>query len=139
MAHIKKSRESYEKLVLEIYPLFSAYNGSLISSLTSPTLSPKLDTFKQLVTEGSHLKVMTQLNSATQQFMRASPNPYLKQLQKVSDETGQSIDYNLDVSLEIVLNSTNIVYFQDMAYFVLTLNPPSGSGMSKDFFLSFCF
>ena len=118
--------------------VFSAYNGSLISSLTSPTLSPKLDTFKELLTQWDHLKIMTQLNSAAQQFMRASPNPYLRQLQKVSDESGQSINYDLDVSLQIVLNTTKTVYFQDMAYFVMTLNPPSGSGMSKKKLLPLC-
>ncbi len=43
--------------------LFSAYNGSLISSLTSPTLSKPLDTFRELLNNAKDLDIMTQKNT----------------------------------------------------------------------------
>ena len=90
-----------------------------------------MDTFKELLSQADHLRVLTQANTATESFMRVSSNPYLRNLQKISDETGQNIMFGLDESIQLVLNTTNTVYFQDMAYFILMLRPPSGKGLGS--------
>ncbi len=53
----------------------TAYNGSLISSLTSPTLSKPLETFEDIFKKSSHLEILTQKNTAAQQFMASGVDP----------------------------------------------------------------
>ena len=90
-----------------------------------------MDTFKELLSQSNHLRILTQRATSAEAFMKKSSNPYLRELQKISDETGQNVNYDLIESIQLVLNTTNTIYFQDMAYFVMLLMPPSGNGLGK--------
>ena len=83
------------------------------------------------MSQSNHLQILTQMGTAAEAFMKTSLNPYLSELQKISDETGQNVQYDMSESVQLVLNTTSTVYFQDMAYFVMLLTPPSGHGLGK--------
>ena len=105
----------------------SAFNGSLISSLTSPTLSKPLETFEEIFKKSSHLEIMTQKNTATEQFMASGLNKILKKLLDVSEKTHSNVNADTDVAMSTVLNNINKVFFSDMADFSGQINPPSGN------------
>jgi hypothetical protein len=69
---------------------FSAYNGSLISSLTSTTLSKPLETFKELLQNSAGLDIITIRNTAGQQFMSTTSNEVLRKIQEISDSVRNS-------------------------------------------------
>jgi hypothetical protein len=70
-------------------------------------------------------------NSAAEQFMTASSNKVLKRLQEISDETGWNNATDISESVNAVLKFPNKVYFSDMAYFVVQIQPPSSKGIGK--------
>ena len=89
----------------------TAYNGSLISSLTSPSLSKPLDTFEEILKESSHLDIITQKNTAAEQFMTAGSNKLLKKLQDISDITHWNNATKISETILTVLNCPNKLYF----------------------------
>ena len=54
--------------------LFSAYNCSLISSLTIPVLAKPLETFKDVLNAAPNLDIMTEQDTAMEQLMSTSSN-----------------------------------------------------------------
>ena len=107
---------------------FPAYNGSLISSLTTPQLDRPLDTIRALLANAEDLTILTQKNTAAEQFMQTTSNRALKKLQQISDSQSHNKD-SVEASMEAVLNTPNTVFFQDLALFSLLKNPPSGPGI----------
>ncbi len=103
-----------------------AFNGSLISSLTSPTLSKPLETFEEILKKSSELDILTQPNSAAQQYMSFGLNKDLKKLQDISDKTHWNNATDNTKSVLTVLDSPNKVFFSDMALFIVKIYPPSG-------------
>ena len=116
---------------------FTAFNGSLISSLTSPTLSKPLETFEEILKESSKLAIITQPNSAAEQYMSSGSNKVLKKLQDLSEKTHWNNSIDGTKTILTVLDSPNRVYFSDMALFMVKIYPPSGSddGMFKKTYL----
>ena len=60
--------------------------------------------------------------------METTSNRALKGLQEISDSRGHNLD-SISASVEAVLKTPNTVYFQDLAYFSLLINSPSGAGI----------
>ena len=57
-----------------------AYNGSLISSLTSPTLAKPLETFKDILAHSGSLGIITEKTTAAEQFMSSPINKALNRV-----------------------------------------------------------
>ena len=68
--------------------LVSAYNGSLTSSLASPTLSKPLNTFEEIAKESSSLNILLRNDSFQTEFMRTSSSKYLRMIYERSEKTG---------------------------------------------------
>ncbi len=109
----------------------SAYNGSLISSLTNPTLAKPLESFEEILKKSSDLEIITQKNTAAQQFMSSGLNKILKKLLDASEKTHSNINSETDAAMSIVLNNPNKVFFSDMADFYGQINRPSGNVARK--------
>ena len=71
--------------------LFSAYNGSLTSSLAKPELSKPLNTFEELAKDVSTLNILLRNDSFQAQFMRTGENKNLYTLYKRSEATGSHL------------------------------------------------
>ncbi len=99
----------------------------MISSLTSPTLSKPLETFEEILKKSSKLDIITQPNSAAQQYMSSGSNKVLKKLQDVSDNTHMNKSTGGANTILAVVDFPNKVYFSDMALFMVKIYPPSGS------------
>ena len=123
-----KSAEVDEKQSAS-FPNVSAFNGSLISSLTSPTLAAPLDTFKELHSHSDNIDILTYSGTSVEDYMRTTSNRYLRMLQELSKARGQDNVHNLRAAIEPFLNNPNKVFFSDMSFFVLQIQPPSGVGI----------
>ena len=66
----------------------SAYNGSLTSSLASPTLSKPLNTFDEIAKESSSLNILLRNDSFQTEFMRTSGNKNLQTIYERSERRG---------------------------------------------------
>lgn len=114
-----------------MFPDVAAFNGSLISSLTSPTLAAPLDTFKELLSHSDNIDILTSAGTSAEYYMRTTSNIYLRKLHEVSTTRGQDNVHDPNVAIETVLNNPNKVFFSDLAYFVLQIKPPSGVGIGS--------
>ena len=87
-----------------------------------------MDTIRALLANAEDLTILTQKNTAAEQFMQTTSNRALKKLQQISDSQSHNKD-SVEASIEAVLNTPNTVFFQDLALFSLLKNPPSGAGI----------
>ncbi len=76
----------------------------------------------------SRLDIITQKNTAVEQYMSSGSNKILKKIQDISDETKWNNATEMTESIVTVLNFPNKIFFSDMAYFVVQVEPPSGTG-----------
>ena len=67
---------------------FTAYNGSLISSLTSPTLAQKMETNLDVLGAAKDLRILTHINSAADHYMLTTSDQVLRRIKNISVETG---------------------------------------------------
>jgi hypothetical protein len=64
--------------------------------------------------------------------MASGSNKFLQRLQRISVETGWNNYMDVSEPINIVLKFPNKVFFTDLAYFVVQIQPPSSSrGIGK--------
>ena len=107
-----------------------AFNGSLISSLTNPTLSNPLETFKEILAFAKHLDILTQKSTSGYEYMMSGSSQVLRKIQEISDVTGKSNISDVTDTIDYVIKTPNKVLISDMS-FVEQIFPPSGDGLSK--------
>ena len=65
--------------------------------------------------------------------MSSGNNKVLKELQTISEQTGWNNETDATDAINSVLEFPNKVFFSDLAYFVLIIQPPSGKVIGKTF------
>jgi hypothetical protein len=102
----------------------------LISSLTNPTLSNPLETFKEILAFAKHLDILTQKSTSGYEYMMSGSSQVLRKIQEISDVTGKSNISDVTDTIDYVIKTPNKVLISDMS-FVEQIFPPSGDGLSK--------
>jgi len=103
----------------------------LISSLTRPTLSKPLETFKELLQNANQLDIIIMKNSAAQQYMATTSNEYLRKLLEISEATGWNNATDVEGIIDAVVKSPYKVCFNDLSGFILLIKPPSQDGVRE--------
>ena len=110
----------------------SAYNGSLISSLTTPELDKQIETNRELLDHADKIAIISIKNTAAPQYMAKSSNIYLRRLQQISDATGRNNATDVTQTIDYVIEHPYTSCFAVAIDFQLRINPPTGDKISKD-------
>ena len=122
-----------DKAPIFCFAIISAYNGSLISSLTNPELEKRIETNKELLDHADKIAIISIKNTAAPQYMAKSSNIYLKRLQQISDATGRNNATDVTQTIDYVIEHPYTSCFAVAIDFQLRINPPTGDKISNSF------